>query len=1294
MEYLNNTPIAFRKNIGQWDNSILYRGYTRGWDAGVAFLKNEISYRFLKEGGESSGVDNAKGMQQLVWNTQFKNANPGVIVNAGQGWPSVYNYIRHSANYLNVPEHPYVKYENIYSDIDIAYYLDGDKLKHDFAIHPHANIHDVQIECKGVKSISINRSGQLEISTNWGTLVEAMPESYQLIEGKKVSVEVKYKLIDEYTYGFSIEGKYSKNHTLIIDPIVMDWCTFLTTKTKAIIGGNNYAHNIDVDDAGFAYVVGFINEDFDPTPGVVDGSYNGPSPNALGGDVMVVKMNQAGTAFVYATYIGGGDVDRAHAVRVKNGIAHVTGITASNNFPTTVGAYDNTTNNNGDVFALKLNATGTALLYSTYIGGNQFEQGYGIDVDAGGNMYVSGNTWSSNFPTKGAFDATFNGGFCDAFAVKLNPAGGGATDLVYSTFIGGNGYDRGTECAVNAAGEIHLTGTTASTNFPTQSAAFGAYGGGNHDAFITKLNAAGNGLVFSTYLGGSGDEYAVPVNGLGNGPMYGGEYGDIVVNAIGDVFVVGTTGSANFPVTAGVYDNSLNGTLDAFVAKFTSSGTLSNATYIGTAAGETRGFGLDINSNNEVFISGNTLNNFPTTTCGFDQSFNSAQAFQPDFFLCKFNTTLSTLLYSTYIGGSEYEYNSPKVALIDKECFEEVYMAGTVHSKTGFPVTAGAYQTVHQYSNGADEPAAWKFKPDIVPDFNYIQVVDCQVPVQFNDLTTGNCIWQNGAWTPTAWFWDFGDGSTSTQQNPTHTYASAGNYQVKLVVSCPKDSIIKTINVNPGPNCICTIDADSAITHASCQQPNGSAIISVQNASPPITYTWSPNVSVTNTANNIASGNYTVYVSESGGCKDTVLFTINDTPLPALTYTVTHVSCPGLTDGAIDLTVSSGTSPYGYNWSNNAFTEDLNNIGANTYDIIVTDVNGCTADTSIIVNEPSPQNMQVVAGVATTICIGDSAQLSAMVNPAGQYNYTWNPGNIVGNPIWVKPLVTTEYTVSVSDNCGNPPVTDEVEVTVSPIPLAVMVADDTVGCEPLCVSFSDNGPGGYDCYWTFGDGKGAAGCNLKYCYSNSGVYSVTLSITDANGCSNTFSKPNWITVYENPIAGFTANPEETTTYYPDIHFTDVSQYATNWYWYFGDGDSLVDGTQNPTHQYPDEDAGEYTVMQVVENAIGCVDTAYREIKIKTDWSFYIPNTFTPNGDKYNNGFIGKGVNINEYEMWIFDRWGNEIYHCTSLNDPWDGRVQNGASGEIAQIDTYVWVVQLKDNLNKPHRFVGHVNLIK
>jgi hypothetical protein len=446
----------------------------------------------------------------------------------------------------------------------------------------------------------------------------------------------------------------------------------------------------------------------------------------------------------YSTFLGGGDGDRGWDIALRDGRAYVTGDTSSTDYPTTTGAFDTTYNGVGDAFVTKLNASGSALAYSTFLGGTEFDQGQGIAVDGSGRAYVTGNTSSTDYPTTtDAFDTTLNSN--DAFVTKLNASG---SALAYSTFLGGTSVDFGNDIAVDGSGSAHVTGQTRSADYPTTTDAFDrTFNGGLADAFVTKLNASGSALAYSTFLGGtdntdetdqglgiavrngtayvtgeaaaadfptttgaydtsynggSSDVFVTKLNAAGSALAYstflGGTNDDIgwdITVRDGRAHVTGQTAAADYPTTTGAFDRTFNGGIfpgDAFVSKLNAAGSaLAYSTFLGGTFTD-RGESIAVDGSGRAYVTGFTLStDYPTTRGAFDRTFNGEQ----DAFVTKLNASGSALAYSTFLGGGSGDAGLG----IAVDGSGRAYVTGNT-SSTDFPTTTGAYDTTH---NGASD---------------------------------------------------------------------------------------------------------------------------------------------------------------------------------------------------------------------------------------------------------------------------------------------------------------------------------------------------------------------------------------------------------------------------------------------------------------------------------------------------------------------------------------------------------------------------------------------------------------
>ncbi|MFI5150586.1 MAG: PKD domain-containing protein, partial [Bacteroidia bacterium] len=544
--------------------------------------------------------------------------------------------------------------------------------------------------------------------------------------------------------------------------------------------------------------------------------------------------------------------------------------------------------------------------------------------------------------------------------------------------------------------------------------------------------------------------------------------------------------------------------------------------------------------------------------------------------------------------------------------------------------------------------------------------------------------------------WTPGPGSTTSGYHAL----PAGTYTVfvKDNNGCP-DTMHSTVTNLPGVNLV-----NVSVTNVSCNGGHdGAARDSASGGFKPYTFLWNPAPAVgqgTASISGLTAGTYTCTVTDSAGCTNSIPVTITQ-PTPVLVASAPATICIGSCT-TLSATGSGGTPGYTYTWSLNGTTlasTTVCPVVTTTYTVITTDSKGCLSPplTETVTVYPP---LEVVATGAKSICPGGNSQLNAVGSGGngGPYSYVWSPPAGLSNPNIPNPVatptVTTTYTVIVSDNCGTPTDSDYVTVTVFPPTVVNFTSHDTVVCSPVCATFvGTSNPPCATATWIFGDGGTGSGCDtVKHCYYTAGTYSVSFSVTDINGCKGSLTIPNFINALPRPEAAFTFSPSPATILDPVITFTNTSVNAVTYQWTFGDPGDSASVIMSPVHVYTD--TGCYQVKLIVWGSNGCPDTAISPVCILPDFTFYAPNTFTPNGDGKNDEWSPKGIGIdpNHYDMMIFDRWGNLIYETHTWGQGWDGRANGGS--KIAQIDTYVWKVKLKDVLGRNHAYEGHCNLIK
>ena len=689
-------PLAFEVNEGQVASQVDFLARGGGYMLALAPSGAVLNLR------NDAGGD--------VLNLQFAGSNPLAQVVGRDKLITKTNYLIGSDPSqwrTEISNYGKVEYQDIYAGIDLVYYGNQGQLEYDFIVAPGVDPGIIQLSFQGAEQILLDPQGNLVLRTSGGDVVQDAPVIYQALNGVRQSVTGQFVLMGDHQVGFEI-GTYDQSRTLVIDPI-LSYSTYLGGSSSE--RGN--AITVDVD--GNAYITGYTRSaNFPTTAGALQSANGGASQTQ---DVFVTKLNAAGTALVYSTYLGGASDDLGNGIAVDAlGNAYVTGTTGSSNFPVSAGAFQQT-NPAGwyKGFVAKLNSTGSALLYSTFLGGSGgFDQSRAIAVDGAGNAYVTGDTSSADFPTQNPLQPKnaddFGGltsGYSDAFVTKLNATG---TALVYSTYLGGSSDDVGRGISVDAAGNAFVVGSAMTyptdpslglISFPTTPGAFqptNATPWSSTVPFVTKLDASGSALVYSTFLGGTSasSDWAA----------------GIAVDAAGSAYITGGTQSADFPTTPGAFQRTRGGSIDTFVSALNPSGSaLVYSTYLGGSnTDQPKGIAVDAAGNAHV-IGVTQSSNFPIVN-----------AVQPvlggsyDAFVTKLNATGSALAYSTYIGGSGFEFGHGIALGPDGSAFITGYT-----SSANFPATAGSFDTS---ANGGDDAFVTKLTSSTALAISDVSIIE------------------------------------------------------------------------------------------------------------------------------------------------------------------------------------------------------------------------------------------------------------------------------------------------------------------------------------------------------------------------------------------------------------------------------------------------------------------------------------------------------------------------------------------------------------------------------------------
>jgi Beta-propeller repeat len=634
-------PMAFELNQGQTDPAVHFLARGQGYGLYLTSKEAVLSLR-----APSSQSDTVVRMQ-------IAGVSSHARVSGADELPGVSNYFVGNDPghwHTNIPNYAKVKYSGVYPGVDLVYYGNQQSLEYDFVVAPGANADVIALDFKGVRGLRVSEAGDLVLVTGNGDLLQHKPLIYQYVRGQRRVIQGRY-VVQGMRARFQV-SRYDHTQPLVIDP-TLAYSTYFGGKDfddgygiavdasgaayvtgfiyssdfpgawgrerptrgngdafvaklsrdgsqlvySTILGGTgqDLGHGIAVDSKGGAYVTGYTHsQDFPTTRWAVQDKFL----STAGQNAFVAHLDAYG-ALSYSTYLGGAGRDVGQAIAVDSSDnAYVTGYTSSGNFPTTARAFQRGLSGLQNAFITKLNPTGTAIEYSTLLGGNDYDFGFGIAVNNDGNAYVTGTTYgifSSTFPTTSNAYQTASSGSGDAFVSKLSADG---SALVYSTFLGGTGYDGGRGIALDTSGNAYVAGYTQSNAFPTTAGAAQTALNGTEDAFVTKLNSDGSALVYSTYLGGSGNDA-----GFG-----------IAVGTNGYAYVTGFTQSADFPTTAAAIQNA-NGTgKEPFVAALNASGAqLAYSTYLGGSNGD-GGYAIAVDSSNNAYVTGYTNSvDFPVT---------------------------------------------------------------------------------------------------------------------------------------------------------------------------------------------------------------------------------------------------------------------------------------------------------------------------------------------------------------------------------------------------------------------------------------------------------------------------------------------------------------------------------------------------------------------------------------------------------------------------------------------------------------------------------------------------------
>lgn len=1235
------SALEFVENKTQWNDQVLFRaGLPNG---GSVYLENDgFTFSFLDpiEFGKLHDLQFATPEEQQAfsvpghaWKLNLLNSDLAQL--EGEKKKSFYhNYFlgqNQSTWSSKVQVFEMVNYSSIYEGIDLKIYSKNENLKYDFILAPGANPNLISFDYSGLESYSV-KDGNLVLETSIGQFIESKPFAYQLKEGQLTEVVCLYKLADGVvSYAFP-EG-YDTSLKLIIDPELI-----ASTLSGTTGFSSNFGHSAAFDIEGNIFtgcVAG--GTEYPVTLGAFQQEYGGG-----GWDIGISKLNPNGSDLLWATYIGGSSSDYPHSLIANNSQElYVYGSTQSTNYPTTTNAYQPNSGGGTDIIVTHLSEDGSSLIGSTYLGGsltdgnNANGSNYGdnyrgeIIIDYDDNPIITSGSQSVDFPVLANAYQADNAGGQDAVVVKLTPE---LSSLLVSTYFGSEGSDMGYGLRTLVNGDIVIAGS-AGENLPITEGAYqteylGETGGGGWggdillDGFIAKLNSEGSELINSTYFGTESKDqvFFMDLDFDENIWVYGQAGGDI-------------------PVTEGVYINENSG---QFVSKFSNDLTeLLVSTTIGSGSGNTD-FVPDaflVDNCDNVYIS--AYNSFGALDITDDALFETG-----GFYVAVFEEDLADMLFGTFYTGNHVDGGTSR---FDKNGV--VYQG--VCSGGGFNTTEDAWAT--------DQTTGWDigiFKIDF--DASGVNAAVAQnnlfgcapSEITFDNFSVGE-----------VFEWDFGNGETSTEFEPSIEYEEEGVYDLTLIVtdslSCNIADTLNlevTINEEQPLNTLFDIDlinCDELTVQTNNQSDNGA-----------VNYLWDMG-----DGNNLTGENVT-YNYENAGDYEVTLTVVDEfcnqtdsisQPIEVLENVNAQVSNEEL-NGCIPLEIAfdntSNGADYLWNFGNGVTSTEFepsvmyDTEGVYTVSLVSTDPESCNiSDTLFLEIVVNPSQILSPLFDASQIDCNNFTVEGINQSIGENVQYSWEMGD--GTTLQTEDVThnydnTGSYTITLSvlDELCDVVETISEEIIIEQDVEAVINSSELIGCVPLTVDLENFSSEQASIVWNLGDGTPLITENeLSYEFSTPGTYTISLLAEDSGNqtCSQT---------------------DETTAIVEVLAFPVVD---------LGNGgrfclDSLVLNAFNPGTQYIWQDGSTGETLTIYESGVYnvevdngfCSTTDDVEIDLATGLSYpesLIPNVFSPNGDQFNETFKLDYDSFLTSSMQIYNRWGKLIYEDDGGYINWDGTIE-------------------------------------
>ena len=1274
-------------NKGQWDNNINYQVNLQ--QGKMYFENNRFTYHFHESiqkhhqhKKEKNLTNNNNFLHNHVIQQKFINANPSQII-SNETSEHYQNYFlgKDSSKWKsNIRATQEITYKNFYPNIDLYVDARNSKLEYSFTIAPNQDPSLIKYTIDGANNITIDPSGNIRYTHDFGEIIEQKLVAWNIDEnGNHHPVVIQFD-VQENIVSYRFPNGYNKNQILIIDPQLI--FSSFTGSTS-----DNWGFTATPDENGNLYAGGIsFGVGYPITTGAFDVSYNGgteyyytnngASMTIPGIDIAISKFNSNGTKLIYSTYLGGTSNETPHSIIVNsNNELFILGATSSSDYPTTPNAYDKTYNGGStfdnkeltflgsDIIITRFSEDGTQLLGSTFLGGSEIDglnvgdlvYNYGddfrgeINITKENEVLIVSSSQSTDFPTKNAFQSQLQGKQ-DAVVTKLSAD---LSSILWSSYFGGTGMETGNSIQTSSTGEVYFTGGTTSTTLPINS----TFNGGVSDGYVMKLSSGMPQIKTGKYIGTSEYDQSYFVQ----------------LDNDNEVYLFGQS-NGNFPITPGKFGIPNSG---QFIVKFSNDlNTQYWSTTIGAGSGEIEisptafsvsrcadiyitGWGGNVNVENSKAIY-SSAKNFPITDDAFQKT-----TMGDNFYLGVLSKDAEKLKYGSYIGGVNTSYNHVDGGTSRFSKTGGVYHAvcgGCGAQINGFTTTPNVVSTTNKSNNC--NLAAFKF------ELNKTKAI-ANVPAQIACVGTP-ITFKNSSLNASKYKWDFGDGNTSLSNEPTHTYKNIGDYKIKLIsidsTGC-MDSDTTEISIKIEGGVTNTTEPIIAIC------PNSAIKLTAKKGD---SYLWKPQLDVTDSINMITS---TIHLTKSTDFVVTIkegCFTTNQT-FPVKVYpnnskiTMNQEICRGT---SVQLQADGGST---YTWSPSNYLDNTTTSTVNakpdstiTYYVNITTQDNCTKKDSVTVTVIQP-DAKVVSKDTVVVCQNTSLLLNFL-----------NSTNITISPqIWISPKSNTifaitpntdvDYRLNYTNICGTKQEKFHIKVNIP----KMSAEKDTSIClgEKALITCK----GGVDYIWL-------NPISIHYLVNHEVVEAspketITYKIKgiDQYKCIDT----NFVTINVFESAKVNTNLQYLVHWGEEITLKAQGNSTGSYQWYPNE-DLSCSSCQNPTAT-PNKSM-DYVVVFTDKNK--CVDSS--RIHIIFESSLYIPNTFTPNGENGNDVFKAVGENITNFQLDIYNRWGENIISLLDINESWNGTY----NGIPCKDGTYTWKLRYVDSFGDEHRKTGHVNLLR